>query len=211
MDKIQDLDSPFTRQLIEYVTICYDKECALWSVEDQRNALTWIWRELGRDWRSDVLCDKFGTAAIGRMKEVVAQRMTFLQTAQEIMETDSRKDTCHLCSARPPVTSIDFAVAKKLNTTRDWSSTVASVALSAVTLPLFGMGHLQGPGKQVSYRTLRLHLMLCQKCRDERRGMFRSIKLGHEDFARHPAVNQASRIGYNIILTPQELDQLRHA
>jgi len=104
---------------------------------------------------------------------------------QRLSVTDVKSDQCHGCGSKDQLLAYPFALAKKMNVQRDWAGTAASVAISAVSIPLTGFGIFQTPGKRTTYRIIRMTLILCPECRKRR-----------VSYELHPWWNGVLRLGY---------------
>jgi hypothetical protein len=69
-------------------------------------------------------------------------------------------DTCHNCGGRGPLRLQRFVLA--LAVREGWTPTLASFALSTLTIPLMSAAGFQGPTGQTYH--LRLELRLCARC-----------------------------------------------
>jgi len=116
----------------------------------------------------------------------------------ELLSKNRKQHECHQCGTKGKLFAWDFGLAKPIGSKRVWARTAASVALSAITLPLLGVGRLDLPGKKTSLGVLRLRLLLCEEC-----------KRGRINYTIHPCWNDALRLGYTEFLTADDLNKLR--
>jgi hypothetical protein len=117
--------------------------------------------------------------------------------ADDLSVIDLRPNECHGCRSRLNLSRWDFALAKVVASKRTWGETVASAALSAATIPLFGAGMLRLPGKSTRYCVLRLQLVLCPSCGREQ-----------INYGLHPWWAPAHRLGYSTFLNAKELERM---
>jgi hypothetical protein len=122
------------------------------------------------------------------------------QLIDELLPIDQKPHECHACGRADNLYAWDFGLGKKISTKRAWGETAWSVAVSAVTIPLFGAGGLQFPGKKARLRVLRLRLILCDSCRQ-----------GQIKYNLHPWWEPARRLGYMEFLSTEELKKLQPA
>lgn len=115
---------------------------------------------------------------------------------QEVAK-DNRLSQCHNCG-RDAVHGWDFGLGKPLRS-RTWSGTAASVVVSAVTIPLIGVGAFQLPGKRTTMSVLRLRLLLCDTC----------ARRGGIGYSVHPLWGEAMQQGFTEFLNADELKSLR--
>lgn len=99
---------------------------------------------------------------------------------------DATNDPCHSCSSSKELTYHRFGLARNGKTHRDWTSTGLSVALSAATFPMLGVGALYGPATRKAREVVYMRLVLCEDCLDDRRGFFGSFKVSTTNGALHP-------------------------
>lgn len=100
---------------------------------------------------------------------------------------------CSVCSAKDNLTYINFGLGM-LKTGRRWKETFLSAAVSAVSLPLVGMGKLILPTKLSSIRVIPLFLAVCSKCIS-----------GEPDFTKHPCFSILWDYGFNKFIPTNEL------
>jgi len=117
---------------------------------------------------------------------------------QRLRSSDVKSYECHGCGNKQELLSYPFALAKTLNVERNWAGTAASIAVSAVSIPLTGFGVFQIPRKRTRYRMIRMTLILCPKCRKHT-----------VTYERHPWWNVVYRLGYTEFLDRYDLEELR--
>lgn len=106
-------------------------------------------------------------------------------------------DMCLICGAEDSLVLIDFGLAKT-KTRRNWSDTVSSVVVSAVSLPLVGLGLIRLPGKTTQTSMFTLRFTACVKCASQ-----------NIDYSFHPWFPILFDYGYNQFISPQELAILK--
>ncbi len=117
---------------------------------------------------------------------------------RKLSSVDTKPYECHSCGRTQGLMGYEFGLAKVLSSERDWTMTAASVVVSAISMPLVGLGMLELPGKRNRVRALRLRLVLCESCR-----------VGQLNYRTHPWWHSAQRLGYNTLLSEQDLEKLR--
>jgi hypothetical protein len=120
------------------------------------------------------------------------------QLLQELMSKDRKAHVCHRCGGSGKLFCWDFGLGKPVASKRAWAGTAASLAVSAITLPLLGVGRLDLPGKKTTLSVLRLRLMLCESCK----------KLDGIHYSLHPWWEDALRMGYTQFLNADDLKNL---
>ncbi len=117
---------------------------------------------------------------------------------RKLSRIDTKPCECHSCGETEGLLGYKFGLAKVLSAERDWTGTAASVVASAISIPLVGLGMLELPGKRTRVRALRLRLVLCESCR-----------AGQLNYPAHPWWYSAQRLGYNTLLSEQDLEKLK--
>jgi len=115
------------------------------------------------------------------------------------MSKVNQSHECHGCGRRDTLRGWDFGLGRPLGARTDWDGTLASIALSAVTIPLLGVAGLRLPGKSVTLSVLRLQLLLCDACASQ----------GKTPYSVHPVWSEAVRLGYTYFLDAGALTRLR--
>jgi hypothetical protein len=100
---------------------------------------------------------------------------------------------CQICSASAELSYMEFGLGK-LEIRRRWDETFISALVSAVSLPVFGLGMTTLPTKKSGMRVIRLRLILCSKCLTAR-----------PDFRSHPWFRKLWECGYNQFIPPEQL------
>jgi hypothetical protein len=116
---------------------------------------------------------------------------------EELLSIDQRPHECHACGRTDNLYSWDFGLGKKISSKRAWHRTAASVAISALTIPIIGAGALVLPGKNVHYQVLRLRLVLCGSCWE-----------GEAKYGLHPWWQKAIQLGYTELFDAERLKKL---
>lgn len=144
--------------------------------------------------------------AVGRIQASRTQGIEPLGDAEqrritkELLSIDPKSDKCHACGRKERLHRWEFGLGKPVSSRPAWGGTALSVAVSAVALPLIGVGALQLPGKKVSYRVLRLSLVLCEDCWKEQ-----------TNYTVHPWWQAAGRLGYKDFFDAEQLKALKPA
>ena len=83
---------------------------------------------------------------------------------QELLATDPKPWECQGCGDKDDLSFWDFGLGKPISIKREWTETALSIAISAATIPLAGVGLLRLPGRSVSLHVVPLKLVLCPRC-----------------------------------------------
>jgi len=210
IESIDTLNSGIGKSLVEKIAMLSAEGMSIWSYEEQVKALEWLTEQFGQDWQLDTLYDRFGRDEISnRITEIIKSKSSIIDQIDEIIALDRKKTKCHICKIENPVCYYDFGMAKQLKIERDWTKTLVSLGLSAITFPLIGFGGFIGPEKKTSYKVIRLHLMVCSSCKESRLNRNgKRINLTRSDYSRHPAAAKAIELGYSIFFSKTDLEQM---
>ena len=204
--KSRTVDSSFAQELLTRTAALFRELESFWTQEERIESVKWIQKNMGAEWSIEVLYDKFGKENVSkRLAAIIEERVSLLSTLTAIKQLDAAKAVCHICGQNPPVSAYDFGIAKFLRTRKKWGATIASIAFSAVAVPLLGGAYFVKPGTQTTASIVRLSLMLCASCRDARKRRSSRIKLEQQDYEKHPAVAKGKEAGYTEILSAGEL------
>jgi hypothetical protein len=121
-----------------------------------------------------------------------------VKALRALARIDVKPCECHVCGQTQELTSYEFGLAKVLSAKRNWTRTAASVVISAVSVPLTGLGMIELPGKRTRVRALRMKLILCETCRKTQL-----------NYPAHPWWYPAQEIGYDTFLGERELQNLK--
>lgn len=153
------------------------------------------------------VCWQCGTAFIQLSASVSSQSEKQPHTAEtqhlrslseRLAAIDPKEDVCHGCGGKDGLTVYPFGLAKKLG--REWhvAETIASVGISAVSLPLVGLGILRLPGNTTTFQVLRMKLVLCPNCRKKR-----------INYELHPWFATVSHAGFTKFMDRYDLEEIR--
>jgi hypothetical protein len=121
-----------------------------------------------------------------------------INALRALARIDVKPCECHGCGRTEGLTAYEFGLAKVLSAKRDWTRTAASVVISAVSVPLTGLGMIQLPGKRTRVRALRMKLILCETCRKKQ-----------VNYPAHPWWYPAQELSYDTFLGEEELKKLK--
>jgi hypothetical protein len=135
---------------------------------------------------------------------------------RSILQTDQRLLECHQCGSTGDLTTHEFGIAKVIATKRDWTDTAASLGVSAVSIalaPLIGAAMVgwKSPSKTTSYRILKAQLVLCRSCLANAWKTPKGTALKNYAYECHPWTEKARQIGYDTLLSANELSKLTPA
>jgi hypothetical protein len=113
---------------------------------------------------------------------------------EELLSIDVKTNRCNACGQTTKLLRWDFGLGKPVASARNWAGTALSVGLSALTIPLVGLGAVQLPGRSTRFRILRFQLVLCEHCYQKKHG-----------FEAHPWWAVLRKHGYTEFLSAADL------
>lgn len=112
---------------------------------------------------------------------------------------------CHYCGSDKELIFWDFALMQVASSKIAVGSTLVSAALSAVTLPFFGVGTLRLPGRSQSGAALHLKLVTCKVCCRKEGNMLGLFLLNEQRASRHPLWKELSEHGFTKFLPEKQM------
>lgn len=204
------LNTAAIRQLIEQALIARDQENSLWSRTEVEAATSSLNKKYGGVPTLEGLEAMYGKVPVREaLFALMRERHYLLDAIELILRVDSGGTRCHGCGAAAALSRFVFGLAKIVKETRDWVETIASVAVSAVSLPLTGFGVFQTPGRATTANILRLHLLFCPECTKKRTRLFGNLVLSDSDYELHPCFVKARQLGYSRLLAADPLQTKR--
>jgi hypothetical protein len=151
---------------------------------------------------SGAINDQLDSKALAQRQPTAAKALSEeeedeVRGLRKLHRIDTKPLECHSCGRTEGLIGYKFGLAKVLSSKRDWTRTVGSVVLSAISVPLVGVGKLELPGKSNKVRALRLRLVLCESCR-----------AAQLNYPAHPWWHSALKLGYNTLLSERDMEQL---
>jgi ribosomal protein S14 len=190
---------------LELALVGNDAGHRLFSAEEVKQARFALIRETGSVPPLDVFVAWYGRELADAVwKRVAQRRMDLLVLYRDAEEMERAPRACDLCGRFEGVHRLPFAFGNVLGEETDWSGTAGTAAASAVTLALFGVGAVRGPGRKTVAKLLRLDLRLCEPCHAARRGLL-GVKIRAADAQRHPVAPRAMDFGFTRFHDEREL------
>jgi hypothetical protein len=112
---------------------------------------------------------------------------------QHLKNAVPRLSQCCICSTSENLQYFEFGLGM-LETRRRWLEAGASVALSALSLPLTGFGMLTLPTKEENWSVVRMALAVCPECLQEK-----------PEYVLHPWFALLWNYGYNVFFSTEQL------
>ena len=112
---------------------------------------------------------------------------------------------CHYCGGTDNLSKFDFALMRVEQSGRNWGEAAASVALSAVLLPLLDGGVFRVPGKSFEGAAVHLRLVACKACQVKEGNFFGAFVLNEKKAGKHPLWNELVSAGFTKFLSHDTL------
>ena len=202
-----DPTDPQYRDAIKLILIANDAEFTAWPKSEVEDA------------RRNIIARKGGIPSLGNLAErfdneklttllqgYVSEQHGLVQFHNGLQGKDN---PCHACSGATDVSYFDFGLARMIKQERDWKSTGISAAISAVTIPLLGVGGLYGPSKTSTAQLLRMRVALCKNCVESRKGIFGGFKANEGNCSAHPMWRECHNAGFTKFISNNELTSWR--
>lgn len=138
------------------------------------------------------------------IEDIIKYRKYELNTIKEMIEKNNEV-TCKICGIPESSFKLGFYAIRSIETKRDWTKTLLSIGISAITLPLFGYGGLLTPNKIEKMKSIKLDYRICEKCAMKYRTIFGNIKLPKVLLEKHPSVIIGQRIGFDTVKYVEEI------
>jgi hypothetical protein len=113
--------------------------------------------------------------------------------------------SCHYCGSNSIFGGIDFALMRVDNSNRSWGSTIASAALSAITIPLIGGAALSLPRKSFQGDAYRMRVVACKDCMEKNSNIFGLFLPNKERASKHPLWKAMHDAGFTKLLLDREI------
>lgn len=176
----------------------------LWNHDDKKYAFEYYQKKYSNI-TLEHLSEKYGKNQFdANINEILKARVFELEVMSNIVKED-QIIKCNNCGKNDVIYEFPFLLSREIERKRDWTKTIVSIGLSAITIPLFGRGIFSLPGSEKKYKAFRLNYKLCSECKKNHEGLFGKIKISKYELASHPSCIQGKKIGYNLIKYLEEM------
>lgn len=114
-------------------------------------------------------------------------------------------DPCHYCGAKEDLIHWDFALMRVQGNKRNWGETLASTAISAVTLPLLGAAAIRLPGKSFQGQALHMKVVVCKPCCKKEGNWLGIFMMNEQRASRHPLWKSLQEAGFTKFLDQEKM------
>ena len=119
---------------------------------------------------------------------------------ERLLKAEANATRCHACGNKDNLSFWDFGLGKPIAAKSEWTQTALSIAISAATIPLTGLGFLRLPGRSIELSVFRLKLALCTTCHQQKRG-----------YEAHPLWAALHRHGYTEFIPAEAFRRAKSA
>ncbi len=117
------------------------------------------------------------------------------------------KVPCHYCGSERDLVYHNFALMRVQETKREWTETLATVAMSALTVPLTGVARIHLPGKASMGAAYHLKLVVCKLCCKNEGNMFGVFTINEKRASKHPMWQTLQDAGFTKFFNNEEMPQ----
>lgn len=191
-------------ELLRAVTAAHDDNCQLWPAESAEYARSLYVRGRGAVPSIDSIIAEVGQARAEQMLPEILDERKFKNALR------GYNSPCHYCGSAGERVYLDFALMRVSGSSISIGQTVASAALSTVTIPLLGVGALSLPGKSLRGAAFHLKLVVCKPCCKKEGNMF-GFFMNERRASRHPLWSVLHEHGFTKFLPKDKMpDNFRY-
>lgn len=184
---------------LKFILAANDDECKLWPKFNVDYAKRICIKNFNKIPSVDDAVNTLGIELSRSIYAAIKQRRDFIN------ELIGHSAPCHYCGSTNDLFGFDFALMKVQENKRSWGGTMASVALSAVTLPLIGGGALALPGKSASGGMFKLKLIACKECTQKEGNWLGLFMMNKERASRHPHWKNLQEAGFTSFIEGEKI------
>jgi hypothetical protein len=200
--EFEDSNIPDARAFLRQVLVAQDHSSKLWPAVEVKRTQAGFAKNGGIP-SYERLCEVFEEQVLeATLRSLIDERRAELRFQGELQGVGH---PCHSCGGLDTLNHYDFGIVRVHTEQKDWKAAGLSVALSAVTLPLLGVGRLYGPGKTTTGNLLKLRIVLCKSCTNARRNFFGAFVVKESHCVIHPLWKELREAGFTMFVPTQEL------
>lgn len=183
-----------------------DEKFELWPAECVEYARRIFKRSRGSTPSIEQIIKEIGSP---RMEQLVQQVLAQRKFKNQLL---GYRCSCHYCGSDDDLVHSDFALMMDTERRFSFGGTVASAAISAITLPLIGAAALRLPGRSNSGAALRLRLVTCKSCRKKHGNFFGLYLLNERHASNHPLWTTLHEQGFAKFLMDEKMpDEFKYS
>jgi hypothetical protein len=199
MNTSTNIDNELALNMLKSVIAAHDSECLFW----ERESVEFSRQQYQKNWGRIPSIEEV-IAAIGddRANQMIPQIIEWRKFNRSLK---AKNDPCHICGNIENLKHHEFGLMRVESSKRDWGLTVATAAISVVSLPLAAGGVVYLPGKTNSGTLLRLHLVTCDVCLRKNENFLGLFFVKEKHAMYHPLWKTLQDAGFNKYIPPAEL------
>lgn len=120
-------------------------------------------------------------------------------------ELTGYRSPCHYCGNTIDLVGFDFALMNVASTFRPVGATLTSATISAISIPLLGVGGLALPSKSLRGACHHLKLIVCKPCCKKEGNMFGLFMLNEDRASAHPYWEVMQDAGFTTFLNSDRM------
>ena len=188
-------------QVLKAVLSAHDTEYQLWEKESVEYSQSQYKRLMGGVPSIESAREQIGVERADQYIQEIIEWRKFIQALK------GKEDPCHYCGTKNDLIYLEFGLMRVESSSRAWGETAATTAISALTLPLLGVGKVALPGKNDTGELLKLNLVICRSCASENSNMFGIFMLKEKHVIKHPYWQDLHDAGFTKFI---EKDKFAH-
>jgi hypothetical protein len=183
----------------------HDDRCVLWPKESVEYAQSQYRKHQGRIPTIEEVAYQIGAQKAARLADEVVRWRAFDN------QLKGYRCPCHYCGSVDDLVHWDFALMRVADSKRSWGETIGTAAVSAITLPLLGVGAVRLPGSSLEGQALHLRLVVCKPCCRKEGNMLGLFMLNEKRASKHPLWQPLHDAGFTKFLDGEKMpDSFRY-
>lgn len=195
----QTIDDEAAFNLLKWIMAAQDDSFELWPKQSVEFALGQWKKKNGNLPSSEGVFNLIGAERARELINDVIQWRTFDNALK------GYKSPCHYCGSEHDLIYLDFALMRVQETKREWAGTLATAAMSALTIPLVGAGRINLPSKLARGAAYHLKLVVCKPCCKKEGNMFGLFMINEKRASKHPMWQVLQEAGFTKFLEKEEM------
>lgn len=201
MSDTTSIDDEMALKMMKSVMAAHDSEYQLWDRESVEFSRQQYQKQWGRIPSIETVAEIVGVDRATQMIPEIVEWRKFDHALK------AKCDPCHFCGSQEKLKRYEFGLMRVESSKRNWSEAVATVAISAVTLPLAGVGRVHLPSKSYSGSLLRLNLVACDACVRKNSNFLGLFFVKEKHAMHHPLWQSLQDSGFTKYVAPDDLEK----
>lgn len=197
----QEMNDEEAFNLLKWIMAAQDDGFELWPRESVEFALGQWKKKNGNLPSSEGVFNLIGIERTRELVNDVIQWRTFDNALK------GYRSPCHYCGSEDDLAHHDFALMCVQETKREWAETLATTALSALTLSLVGAGRVHLPSKSLEGAAYHLKLAVCSSCCKKEGNIFGVFIINEKRASKHPMWEALQEAGFTKFLVREKMPE----